>query len=99
MVEFLCRYVPLSATIGPPRAGLRAVFFRTRSSLIRFEGFTLMYRSVMSSPSSAPLKTAIPEHVTAGGNRSHGERVARAPLAERVEQDSCESVRQALNVP
>ena len=39
VVEFLCRYVPLSATIGPPGAGLRAVF-RTRSSLIRFEGFT-----------------------------------------------------------
>ena len=60
VVEFLCRYVPLSATIGPPGAGLRAVF-RTRSSLIRFEGFTLMYRRVMSSPSSAPLKTAAQE--------------------------------------
>ena len=54
VVEFLCRYVPLSATIGPPGAGLRAVF-RTRSSLIRFEGFTLMYRRVMSSPSSARM--------------------------------------------
>ena len=80
---------PAGNVEAPGIPALREVQRLERDGDLRDPPFVVPAR--LCVPDAVPLLVVaarlFDEHVPAGGNRSHGERVARAPLAERVEQD------------